>query len=112
MKCEDIDIEEVRKMIVWHMEGYTPTILRALSFSFSHSHMPTPSTVVLRAHFFKSPTMDDLCDISVVEGQVYGDFEPGTLDITTEVQIASIGTKLRLLENVAWIDPAEAFRKG
>ena len=111
MRDEDVDADEMTRMVIWRMRGNTPKNLRALSFSFDPIHGQEYGNIMLRAHFFLSPTIDDLEDIVQIEAESSGDL-PDNFNFTSKIQIAPITTKLRPLDHMAWIDPAEAFRKS
>ncbi len=117
MRMEDIDADYMGREIAGRLDGNTPRMLRAISFSFSPYLPPTHGKVVMRAHFLVPPTAADLDQLNDMEGELYADTmhdfktEP-TFDFEIEVQLAPVGTKIYPREHIAWVDPMEAHRKA
>lgn len=104
------DPEEMAAMIVYLLPGNHPPDLRALSFSFSPYQADQPGQVVLRAHFFKPPSEDDIDLIQVLETELYCQTDD-KFEYAVEAQVTPIGTTMDLLPHTAWIDAAEAYRR-
>ena len=92
------------------LPGNHPETLRALSFSFMPYTETAQGRVVIRSHFFKQPSEDDLELIGDLEAELYAQTDY-KIEYRFEAQTVPPPAKLDLLPFTAWIDPAEALRK-
>ncbi len=103
--------KEVTRVIAFLLPGDHPKNLRATSFSFRPYQGDKQGQVVLRSHFFKSLSGDDLEMIQDLECELYA-HNDDKLYCVLEAQTIPVGTGLDFLPHVAWIDGAEVHRRA
>ncbi len=85
------------------LRGQMPKTLRAYSFAINSEE----GLILLRAHFERPPSEDDLEDISVIEAEIDADFIDD-FEVRTEIEVVAPGKSPSLLSGgVAYLGQGE-----
>ena len=101
--------QRMGRTISWLLNFESMSNIRAVSFSFWPPNKSEPGQVVVRVHYFKAPTEDELELLKDFEAEIYAQTWK-EFRYVIETQTTPIRTKMDMLPHTAWIDGAEAFR--